>query len=51
MTVSSATSSTSTSPSSSDTVTTTGTTNSTSIDWTTLIQSEVDAKQIGRAHV
>ncbi|KJC40821.1 flagellar hook protein FliD [Bradyrhizobium sp. LTSP885] len=44
MTVSSATSSTTTSPSSSDTVTTTGTTNSTSIDWTTLIQSEVDAK-------
>ena len=44
MTVSSATSSTTTSPSSSDTVTTTGTTNSTSIDWTTLIQAEVNAK-------
>ncbi|WP_426441515.1 flagellar filament capping protein FliD [Bradyrhizobium genosp. P] len=44
MTVSSATSGTSTTPSSSDTVTTTGTTTSTSIDWTTLIQSEVDAR-------
>jgi len=51
MTVSSATSGTSTtsstsstSPSSSDTVTTTGTTNSTSVDWTTLIQSQVNAK-------
>jgi flagellar hook-associated protein 2 len=46
MTVSSTTSSTSssTSSSSSDTVTTTGTTTSNSVDWTTLITSEVDAK-------
>jgi flagellar hook-associated protein 2 len=43
-TTSSTSSSTSSSSSSSDTVTTTGTTTSNSVDWTTLITSEVDAK-------
>lgn len=44
MTVSSATSGTTTSPSSASTVTTTGTTNSSSINWSELIQAEVNAK-------